>query len=566
MARHVRSGYRWPLGLLFAGALALAGNGQPFPAYALRALDLPLEAAALQANGDPNTVYEIVSRHSSKCLAVQPSPNDGATAIQLACAAQGNQQWTLAPAGNGSYYLRVRHSGQCLSVFPSPDDGTPAVQWTCVAQNNQQWTLEPGTGASYFLRVQHSGQCLSVFPSFDDGTPIVQWTCVGQSNQEWTLRPVSGGQPGEGDLSTADIVRFLEQATWGPTPELIEHVRQVGFEGFLNEQFDAPMSSYPTLPPVPTTRDNATCPNGSTCQRDNYTMYLLQNQFFRNALYGQDQLRQRVAFALHQIIVVSGVEINQPFWMAPYLQILDRNAFGNYRDLLYDITLNPAMGNYLDVTGNTRTRPERELRPRGPAAVLDRHVRAESRRHAAARRERPADPDLRPGRRSTTSRACSPAGCAPRRPARASRTTSTRWSPTRASTTSQQKTLLNGVVLPAGPEHHEGHERRDRQHRQRPEHRAVHFEAADPASGDEQPEPGLRRARRRGVQRRRHRRPRRSAGRSSARSCSIPRRAATSRPIRATAACAIRRSSSLNILRAFNARSRDRHGRERRRT
>ncbi|MEJ7653904.1 MAG: DUF1800 domain-containing protein [Chloroflexia bacterium] len=68
-------------------------------------------------------------------------------------------------------------------------------------------------------------------------------------------------------------------------------------------------------------------------------------------------MRQRVAFALHQIFVVSGVEITQPSWMAPYLQTLDRNALGNYRQLLYEITLNPAMGDYLDMAGNTKTNP-----------------------------------------------------------------------------------------------------------------------------------------------------------------------------------------------------------------
>ena len=156
---------------------------------------------------------------------------------------------------------------------------------------------------------------------------------------------------------TADIIRFLEQATWGPTPELIEHVRKVGYQGFLEEQFDAPASGYPTLELYPTTRDQTACPNGSTCVRDNYTMYPLQTRFFRNALYGEDQLRQRVAFALHQIIVVSGVEITQPSWMTPYLQILHGRAFGDIRDLLKDITLNPAMGNYLDINGNSRTRP-----------------------------------------------------------------------------------------------------------------------------------------------------------------------------------------------------------------
>ena len=152
-------------------------------------------------------------------------------------------------------------------------------------------------------------------------------------------------------------MRFLEQSTWGPTPDLVEHVRQVGFDAFLTSSSRRRCRAIRRCRAVLTTRDNDTCPSGSACQRDNYTIYLLQNQFFRNGLYGQDQLRQRVAFALHQIIVVSGVDISLPFWYAPYLQILDRHAFGNYRKLLYDITLNPAMGNYLDVTGNTRTRP-----------------------------------------------------------------------------------------------------------------------------------------------------------------------------------------------------------------
>jgi uncharacterized protein (DUF1800 family) len=86
-------------------------------------------------------------------------------------------------------------------------------------------------------------------------------------------------------------------------------------------------------------------------------MYPLQLKFFQNALSGNDQLRQRVAFALHQILVVSGNEVTQPSWMAPYLQTLDRNAFGNFRQLLQEITLNPGMGLYLDMLGNSRSNP-----------------------------------------------------------------------------------------------------------------------------------------------------------------------------------------------------------------
>jgi len=74
-------------------------------------------------------------------------------------------------------------------------------------------------------------------------------------------------------------------------------------------------------------------------------------------LSGQDQLRQRVAFALHQILVISGRDINRPSGMTAYLQAFDQNAFGNFRTLLNAITLNPGMGEYLDMVRSTRTNP-----------------------------------------------------------------------------------------------------------------------------------------------------------------------------------------------------------------
>ena len=159
-------------------------------------------------------------------------------------------------------------------------------------------------------------------------------------------------------VTAQQAARFLERSTWGPTPDLIEHVQRVGFRKFLEEQFAAPISGYPTLPLVPST-PAADCPANSICRRDNYTLYPVQTQFFTNALYGQDQLRQRVAFALHQILVVSGVDIGQgyPSRFTPYLQVLENDAFGNFRTLLYDITLNAAMGDYLDMVNNRKTNP-----------------------------------------------------------------------------------------------------------------------------------------------------------------------------------------------------------------
>jgi uncharacterized protein (DUF1800 family) len=171
-----------------------------------------------------------------------------------------------------------------------------------------------------------------------------------------------------GTPSDADAVRFLEQATWGPTAADLAHVKAVGFRAYLNEQFSAPVtnmakgSNYPDLPFA--AEDGTACPTSqptpdqNICFRDNFSMYQVQRNFYSNALYGPDQLRQRVAFALHQILVVSSnSEVNRPAWMTVYLQALDRNAFGSYRTLLHEITLTPAMGEYLDMRLSTRTNP-----------------------------------------------------------------------------------------------------------------------------------------------------------------------------------------------------------------
>ncbi len=162
----------------------------------------------------------------------------------------------------------------------------------------------------------------------------------------------------EGQPSWPDTVRFLEQSTFGPTVPLITNVQQAGFEAFLAEQLAAPMTGYPDLEFWPQNRP-ASCTGD--CQRDNYTNYLLQRQFFLNALNGQDQLRQRVAFALSQILVVSRVDVPLPSWMRSYQQLLHRSAFGNFRQLLYDVTLHPTMGRFLDMLNNrcqARTPPE----------------------------------------------------------------------------------------------------------------------------------------------------------------------------------------------------------------
>jgi uncharacterized protein (DUF1800 family) len=321
------------------------------------ALASPRDPAPATAGAPlPAGYYQLVARHSGLCLNISGGSLDAeAFAIQWSCAADESQQWRLEPLAGGYYRLIARHSGKALEVLGAElYDGAPIIQNSPSDEPNQQWEIAAAGDGYYYLLARHSGKALDVAgASMRPGTTTMQFFLHEGANQQWLLRPI-GGPP---QITTADAVRFLEQSTWGPTPELVAHLQSVGYEQFLDEQFNAPASGYPTLPLYPTTRDDATCPSGSACQRDNYTAYPIQTRFFTNALYGPDQLRQRVAFALHQIVVVSNVDITQPSWMTPYLQVLDRHALGNYRQLLYDISLNPAMGNYLDIAGNTKAVP-----------------------------------------------------------------------------------------------------------------------------------------------------------------------------------------------------------------
>lgn len=164
---------------------------------------------------------------------------------------------------------------------------------------------------------------------------------------------------------TGDRVRFMEQATFGPTASIENRIRRIGYSTWLNEQmeqkYDAnniPRYSTFPMPDLPLQPDNISTTCTGTCVRDNYSMYPLQNWFFREALYGEDQqLRRRMSWALHQIFVVSGRQAIQPSRMSPYITNLDKHAFGNFRALLKDMTLNPAMGGYLDMAISTQQNP-----------------------------------------------------------------------------------------------------------------------------------------------------------------------------------------------------------------
>lgn len=154
----------------------------------------------------------------------------------------------------------------------------------------------------------------------------------------------------------ADAVRLAKQASFGPMPELVARIKQLGTEGWLNEQFAATGSSYADIAANPVRRDF--CASGDTiCTRQHFSRGPVASRFYADAVQGQDQLRQRVAFALGQIVVASDQRVSVAAGLAAYNQILLDNAFGNYRDILARVTRNGYMGAYLDMADSNKSAP-----------------------------------------------------------------------------------------------------------------------------------------------------------------------------------------------------------------
>ena len=181
--------------------------------------------------------------------------------------------------------------------------------------------------------------------------------CLSVASHAADERPPSG-------MTDSDARRFLAQASFGPTEASVATVMAKGRSAWLASQFTLPSSDFTGVAWVDPDSSKG-CPSGSaaTCVRDNYTLFPVQVQFFANTVNQPDQLRQRTALALSEILVVSGNVIKLPNAMAQYQRIFLRNAFGNFRDVLREVTLSPAMGRFLNMANNDKPNPAKGIEP-----------------------------------------------------------------------------------------------------------------------------------------------------------------------------------------------------------
>lgn len=209
--------------------------------------------------------------------------------------------------------------------FGATVTGSPntSVTWSVNSLNGGSATVGTITAAGLYT----APAALPNGPITVRATSVANPTVFATANVTLTLPPPI-------PTTSLTAARFLEQATFGPSPSSLAAIQQLGIELWLDQQFAHPTNAIPA--PA------------------NNSMGALRQWMLHHYCTAPDQLRQRVAYSLSQIIVTSANKLIYPNEMLPWLHILNHHAFGNYRDLLRDITKSPSMGKYLDLANSMK--------------------------------------------------------------------------------------------------------------------------------------------------------------------------------------------------------------------
>lgn len=184
--------------------------------------------------------------------------------------------------------------------------------------------------------------------------------CGGDGGTSTPTPPPTGGGGGNGGStpppvqkfdtefeSDAEAARFLIQAGFGGNPQMLETMVGGDAASWMTREFDRPRTDL--LQPI-MSEFNAT---------GDVNFGKASDTFWRALLEGNDHLRLRMTYALSQIFVISDHQVNEtPIASAYYMDILSKNAFGNFRDLLGDVTYSPAMADFLTYMRNRKGDPE----------------------------------------------------------------------------------------------------------------------------------------------------------------------------------------------------------------
>jgi uncharacterized protein (DUF1800 family) len=163
------------------------------------------------------------------------------------------------------------------------------------------------------------------------------------------LNPNPGGASSNTAAATINLAsataaaRLLDQATFGPTLADIQSVQTIGIDAYITNQFNTPDTPLPNIPsPLP-----------AVCLTANTPTVCEESEWWQAALTGNDQLRQRVAFAISELFVISS-DTDNATTITYYHNMLANDAFTNFSTIMNDVSLSPGMGAYLNMLNSAK--------------------------------------------------------------------------------------------------------------------------------------------------------------------------------------------------------------------
>jgi uncharacterized protein (DUF1800 family) len=150
--------------------------------------------------------------------------------------------------------------------------------------------------------------------------------------------------------------RFLSQATLGYNYQNIEFVSNMGIEDWIDNEYTKPIP-FKLQDKVKTYHDYVKTQTNDPLAFSNSNFW--NYAWWQYHMTSEDMLRQRIAFALSEILVISDKSTigGNPYALASYYDMLLSNSFTNYRTILDKVTYHPCMGVYLTYTNNPKSNP-----------------------------------------------------------------------------------------------------------------------------------------------------------------------------------------------------------------
>ena len=262
---------------------------------------------------------------------------------------------TVATVNVSFSNLSAGQTGAHLFLGNSTSDGDYVLNLPLGQVTGAQWTILPtGTYTStQILDALRNGQIFVGLDTAQFPAGELRGAFATALGSQTFTAPAAPPAVALTNVTASDAARLLTQATFGPKKSEIDALTGGSIATWLDTQMALPATLHRTATAA---EKAAAVAAGELADLNNYPLSYRQRAWFAIVLSAPDQLRQRVAFALSQILVVSDATANnsQTEPLAHYNDLLANHAFGNFRTLLEEATLSPVMGLYLSHLRNAK--------------------------------------------------------------------------------------------------------------------------------------------------------------------------------------------------------------------